>query len=100
LAKRYVLFFAEKELTEDDVESLSRALEERYGKTKVIPVKGVPRAVVVRTTERVAPLLRDRGEALRAGSNKLTPVLTSGGIGKLKRRAAGTPVIEIGEVHE
>lgn len=82
------------------MERLSKALEGRYGKTKVIAVKGAPKAVVVKTTETVAPLLREWGDGLRAGDKRLTPVLTSGGIGKLKRRATSTAETGIGQIHE
>ena len=96
--KRYVLFMADSDLTEADRARLGEILEKRYGGMKVIPVNGNPRAVVVKTTNLGAPMLRDLDPRLTVGGKELVPTLTSGAIGKLKRRAA--PAAANGQVHE
>jgi len=87
MSKRYVLFLAHGEFSVTDVKNLSKLLESRYGKTTVITVQGNPLAVIVKTTNSVAPLLREKSEDLRIGDRRLTAVLTSGCIGKLKSTA-------------
>jgi hypothetical protein len=96
--KRYVLFTSEADLSEEDRERLSEILDRRYGATKIIAVKGNPKAVIVKTTNLVAPMLRELDPKLTVGGKHLTPVLTSGAIGKLKRRAS--PEAANGQVHE
>lgn len=97
-AKRYVLLIADSELSKKEVAELGAVLEGRLGKVKVFEVKGNPRAVVVRTTNASAPLLRGEGRPLVAGGKRLEPVLTSGAIGKLKKRAEEAAAN--GQVHE
>lgn len=100
MTKRYVLLLADRDLGAEELTGLSESLELRFGKSKVIVLKGNPRAVVVRTTNRVAPMLRGQDGALVVGGTKLTPELTSGSIGKLKRRASATQGSKHGQVHE
>jgi len=78
---------ADAELSDADRKELAAILEGRHGKVKVIAVEGNGRAVIVKTTNQVAPLLRDEGSPLIVGGKKLAPVLTSGAIGNLKNRA-------------
>jgi hypothetical protein len=87
--KRYVLLLSEDELTDADRKGLATALEAKYGRVKVIPVEGNPRAVIVKTTNTAAPLLREAGAEPAGGGPPLRTVLTSGSIGKLKSRASG-----------
>jgi len=96
--KRYVLFKSEKALTEGERKQLAEILERRYGKAKLIAIEGNPRAVIVKTTNETAPQLRDLDPKLTINGKRLTSVLTSGAIGKLKRRAA--PAVANGKVHE
>jgi hypothetical protein len=96
--KRYVLFTSEDVLTEGERKQLAEILERRYGKVKLIAVEGNPRAVIVKTTNATAPLLRDLDPELTIHEKRLKSVLTSGAIGKLKRRAA--PAVANGKVHE
>ncbi len=98
MSKRYVLLMADGEVTEEDRKTLDRILEGRYGKVKVIPVASNPRAVIVKTTNSVAPLLRDSGGQITLGGKPLTTLLTSGSIGKLKKRAAESRATENGKV--
>jgi hypothetical protein len=98
VARRYVLYLADEELGERDVQELTRILEGRHGKLKVIPVRGNGRALIVRTTAGVAAELRERSGRIRIGRNEVSTVLSSGVIGKLKRRAVGVGTTADGEV--
>ncbi len=89
MSKRYVLLVAGIDLSEERLKELQALLESRHGKMKMIAVSGNPRAVIVRTTNEVAPLLRDKGHPLFLGGKMVEPVLTSGAVGNLKRRALG-----------
>jgi hypothetical protein len=91
MSKRYVLFKSNVDLTQTDFEAIREFLEAMNGSAKVIPVKGNARAVIVRTSNAVAPLLRGEKSILELGEKKLVSVLTSGAIGNLKRRATETP---------
>jgi len=87
-SKRYVLLVADGELSEAERKDLQAVLEARHGSVKLIFVRGNARAVIVRTTNDVVPLLRDPGRPLKVGGKKLETVLTSGAVGNLKRRAS------------
>jgi hypothetical protein len=88
MSKRYVLFLASSNLSEEDLRRFSEFISERQPASKVIAIKENPRAVIVKTTNEAVPLLRDTGPGLKVGKASLVSVLTSGAIGKLKRRAA------------
>ncbi len=88
MSKRYVLFLASSNLPEEDLRRFSELIRGRDPASKVIAVKENPRAVIVKTTNEVAPLLRDTGPSLKVGKTELVSVLTSGAIGNLKRRAS------------
>lgn len=85
-SKRYVLFESEP-----DVSGIEKEFEEffsqRFGKAKVIAVQGNPRALIVKTTGDVALRLREMREGFVFKGVKLVPVLTSGAVGNLKKRA-------------
>jgi hypothetical protein len=87
MSKRYVLFYAKSDLSEDDFRCFSEVVCGRYQTAKVISVKGNPRAVIIRTTNQIAPALRDIKPGIRVGGVEFVPVLTSGAIGNLKKRA-------------
>ncbi len=89
MSKRYVLLLADVDISEGQLKELQLMLEARHGKVKVIAVKGNPRAAIVKTTNAVAPLLRDQGHPIFLGGEKVESVLTSGAVGNLKRRALG-----------
>jgi hypothetical protein len=97
-AKRYVLLLAEGDLTESERRQLAEVLAKGYGQSKLIPVQGNPRAVIVKTTNETAPRLRNLPPGFAIQGKRLTPALTSGAIGKLKRRAALAAAN--GKVHE
>lgn len=84
------MYLADVGLNEGDVEELTRILEGRHGKLNVIEVRGNDHAVIVRTNGLVASEIRDKSASIVIAGKHLTTVLTSGGIGKLKRRAAET----------
>jgi hypothetical protein len=98
VSKRYVLFFADGDVSEGQIQSLQSSMEGVYGKVRVFGVKGVPKAVIVRTTNAAVPALRDPKANIVAGERRLVPVLTSGAVGNLKKRARGVGVD--GQVHE
>jgi hypothetical protein len=98
MAKRYVLFLADEDLSAAERKELRRTLEERYPGAKVIEVERNPRAIILKTTNAVAPLLRVPGAEPSVGGKKLKPVLTSGAVGNLKRRASEGRAN--GQVHE
>jgi hypothetical protein len=97
MSKRYVLLVADGEISEDDLKELTTIIEQRHRNAKLIPVKGNRRAVVVRTDNDAAPLLRN-GPELAVGGKKLAAVITSGSIGKLKSKAS--EATNIGQVLE
>jgi len=88
MPKRYVLFFAKRDLSEGDVRQFSEVVGRWHRDAKVIRVRANPRALIVKTTNEVAPRLRDLGPTVRMGENELYSVLTSGAIGNLKKRAS------------
>lgn len=98
MTKRYVLLEADWEVSEGDRKALAAVLEKECGSVKVIGIEGIPTAVIIKTTDRGARLLRDKGRVLAADGRELRTLLSSGAIGNLKRRAreAGAN----GEVHE
>ncbi|MGD0318994.1 MAG: hypothetical protein ABSB56_04805 [Nitrososphaerales archaeon] len=98
MSKRYVLLVADGDLSDGDRRDLSAMLERRHGKVTVILVEGNPRAVIVKTTNTVAPLLREMSGELHLGEKRLVTVLTSGSIGKLKSRASGGGTTKDGEI--
>jgi molybdopterin biosynthesis enzyme len=78
---------ADGDISDAEGKALAEILGQRHGKLKVILVQGAPRSVIVKTTQVVAPLIRETSGTLTVGGKRLRVVLTSGGIGKLKRRA-------------
>lgn len=98
MPKRYVLLMAEAPLSEDDARGLESILGNRFGEVKVIAVDNNPRALIVKTTEPISRALRDEDGVMGPGGTKLRPTLTSGAIGKLKKRAAEASAN--GKIHE
>jgi len=80
---------ADSALTEDDLRLFAELMRRKVPAAKVIAVKGSPKAVIVKTTNDQAPLLRGTRLTLRGRGAELTTVLTSGAIGNLKKRARG-----------
>ena len=88
MTKRYVLLMADGELSSEDMKEIGGILEGRYGKLKMIPLKENSRVVIVKADNGVATMLKEPGWALKIGSKIVRPVLTSGAIVNLKRRAS------------
>ncbi len=88
MAKRYVLLVADGELSSEEMKEIGGILEGRYGKVKMIPLKENSKAVVVKTDNGVATMLKEPEWALVIGGKRVRPALTSGAIVNLKRRAS------------
>lgn len=98
MPKRYVLLQGESRLSKAEAKSVEASLERRYGDLKVIQVEENSSALIVKTDVFTARALRNGGRLAGPGGASLVPVLTSGAIGKLKRRAAEAGAN--GEIHE
>ena len=83
-----MLFIAESDLSDGDVRRFSELMGSWHRDAKVIRVKGNCRAVIVKTTNEVATMLRSIKPAVRVGRLELVTTLTSGAIGNLKKRAS------------
>jgi len=81
------LYTSEKEFSEADLKRVERILHRRHGELKLIRVRGAENALIVKTTSDEAPEIRRRSGRLGIGGAHLATVLTSGAIGKLKKRA-------------
>lgn len=98
MSKRYILFMANERLTEQDLRSIQSVLERRFRGLKIIGLKSNDKVLIVRTDEPSARALRSQGRFSSPGGVKLEPKLTSGAIGKLKKRASEAAAI--GKIHE
>ena len=98
MSKRYVLLVSDAAISEPERKMLKSVIERRHPGDKLIEVPGNLRAVIVKTTNDVAPSFRTEEGAPTIGGKRLTAVLTSGAVGNLKRRAAGAATN--GQVHE
>lgn len=90
-----MLFESDGEVVVRDLAGFFRS---RYGEVKLILVEGNPRALIVKTTNLAAAEIKEASEGFKVGGRRLVPVLTSGAVGNLKRRA--TEGIANGQVHE
>jgi len=88
MSKRYMLFYAKSNLSDDDVRRLLEVVRGWHQAAKVISVKGNPRAVIIRTTNQIVPILRGIKPGIKVGGVEFVSVLTSGAIGNLKKRAS------------
>jgi len=88
MSKRYVLFLAKSDLSQGDLRRFSELMWRWHEEAKVIQVRGNPRALIVKTSNEVAPRLRDVRPGFRVGEIELVATLTSGAIGNLKKRAS------------
>ncbi|MDA4121004.1 MAG: hypothetical protein OK404_01185 [Thaumarchaeota archaeon] len=71
------------------MKEVEKILRQRHGELKLIKVKGSTRAVIIKTTNgAVSEMRHDSGKLVVHGAELVT-VLTSGAIGKLKKRALG-----------
>jgi len=88
MSKRYVLFLARSNLSEEDIRRFSEVVGKLHPTAKIIAVKGNRKALIVKTTNLVAPILRDLEPGTIPGRIGPASVLTSGAIGNLKKRAS------------
>lgn len=97
-SKRYVLLEFDREVTAAGRKALARYLEQKFGELRLIPIDGNERALVVKTDNVNAPLIREVSRELSFGGGGVKCILTSGSIGKLKRRASGRGASAVGKV--
>ena len=88
MSKRYVLYLAESPLSDSEVRFLEDVFKKRHPGLKVIAVRSNARAIVVKGDVRTAQELRVEGGLTVGDGVRLVPSLTSGAIGKLKKRGA------------
>ena len=86
--KRYVLLKSGSEMSGSEA-ALVGYIRAKFGEVKAIPVDGNPRALILKTTADVAAKLKGARDGFVIGGRSVAPVLTSGAVGNLKRRAAG-----------
>jgi len=88
MPKRYVLFFANSSLSEEDIRKFSEVIGASHPTAKIIMVRGNSKAVIVKTTNQGPPMMQNLGLMVKVGRTELVSVLTSGAIGNLKKRAS------------
>ncbi len=81
------MYTAEGEISDADLKGLEQILHKRHGEVKLIRVQRAVNALIVKTTSDEAPDIRRKSGKLRIGRIHLESVLSSGAIGKLKKRA-------------
>jgi len=84
--KRYLLLAADGELSSADEKQLSRLLEQRHGRFSLIRVRGSGDHFIVKTDWKSAAEMRESFSEVEIGGKRVRSVLTSGCIGKLKKR--------------
>lgn len=98
--KRYILLAADGNISADDRKKVARYLEHRHGKVTVIPIEEIENKLIVKTSAVEAVAMRDTVAAMEVGGMKVVSVLTSGCIGKLKRRAAESVASDLAKVSQ
>ena len=88
--KRYVLVQAEGRLSPGGLETLTKMLEQRHGSLGLTLVDSESTSLIVKTDVAGAQGVRDSLRDATFGGTRVRSVLTSGNIGKLKRRAQGS----------
>jgi RNase P/RNase MRP subunit POP5 len=96
--KRYVLIQAEGKLAADELSTLTRTLQQRHGNLGFTLIDDKRTSLIVKTDRAVAEGIRESLAAATFGGTRVTTVLTSGSIGKLKRRARGSSASEDAKV--
>lgn len=92
--KRYVLIQADGKLPPAELEALAKMLEQRHGATKLTMIEGAVTSLIAKTDVAGAHGIRDSLGDATFGKTRVKSVLTSGSIGKLKRRAQGSSARE------
>jgi len=88
--KRYVLIQADGKLRQEELGTLTRMLEQRHGNLGFTLVEGPRTSIIVKTDRVVAEGIRESLSEATFGGTRVRTVLTSGSIGKLKRRVDGS----------
>lgn len=88
--KRYVLIQAEGRLSQEGLSTLTRMLEQRHGSLGMTLVDSERTSLIVKTDRAVAEAIRESLAAATFDGTRVKTVLTSGNIGKLKRRVQGS----------
>ena len=96
--KRYVLLAWEGVASIDERKRLARLLEQRHGRVTIIAVDGCDGSLVVKTDAREAASMRESFVHVVIGGRRIESVLTSGCIGKLKKRARASAATNVGKV--
>ena len=84
--KRYVLIQADGKLTAEELSTLTRMLEQRHGSLGMTLVEAPVTSLIVKTDRAAAEDIRESLSEAAFGGKRVRTVLTSGNIGKLKRR--------------
>jgi hypothetical protein len=95
--KRYVLLRSESTL-EEVAQDLIVFLQGRIGAVKLMEIEGEVHFTIVKTDVLGASALKDLRPGFAIGRHWVIPILTSGAVGNLKRRAKGARAN--GKVHE
>jgi hypothetical protein len=91
-----MLISAEGRLTEEDRKTLAQNARKMELKIVLIPVVGRDDFVILKTNVMDARVIRESILDLAPGGKKLSTVITSGCIGKLKKRATQTRERDLG----
>jgi hypothetical protein len=97
--KRYLLLRAGRAFTKESMAALKTSLQ-AFGDSRLIELKGAESYVVVKGTPQVTDAIREACGGGRLAGLELDSVLTSGNIGKLKRRAGAGVRHRHGEVSQ
>jgi len=96
--KRYVLIQAEGSLSQEGLSTLTRMLEQRHGSMGLTLLDSQLTSLIVKTDRATAEAIRESLADATFGGTRVRTVLTSGNIGKLKRRVQGSSPRDDGEV--
>lgn len=88
--KRYLLIQAEGRLSPEQLSTLTRMLEQRHGKLEITLLDSPQTSLILKTVGSVSEGIRESLSDASFGGTRVKTVLTSGNIGKLKRRARGS----------
>jgi hypothetical protein len=92
--KRYVLIQAEGRLPNNELSKLTRMLEQRHGSLGFTLIDSPRTSLIVKTDRAVADDIRRSFENATFGGTRVKTIMTSGNIGKLKRRAQESSATE------
>lgn len=96
--KRYLLIQAEGRLSPEGLSTLTRMLEQRHGSLGFTLVDSPSTSLIVKTDRVIAEDIRQSLSDASFDGTRVKTILTSGNIGKLKRRVKGSSAREDGKV--